>query len=119
MGCDPLSVNWTRRRTRGHAGQKRHHADAREGEERHPVPPGDVAQCAGCDRAERGEQVSGMAFFIGYLLAALGPVAAGALRDVTGGYRVPFLALAGVGVMTLLAGMAAGSDRAVGSSSAG
>jgi CP family cyanate transporter-like MFS transporter len=53
--------------------------------------------------------VSGMAFFIGYLLAALGPVAAGALRDVTGGYRAPFLALAGVGVLTLLAGVAAGS----------
>jgi CP family cyanate transporter-like MFS transporter len=53
--------------------------------------------------------VSGMAFFIGYLLAALGPVAAGALRDLTGGYRVPFLALAGVGVVTLLAGVAAGS----------
>jgi CP family cyanate transporter-like MFS transporter len=50
---------------------------------------------------------SGMAFFVGYLLAAFGPVAAGALRDVTGGYRVPFLVLAGVGVGTLAAGVAA------------
>jgi CP family cyanate transporter-like MFS transporter len=55
--------------------------------------------------------VSGMAFFVGYLLAALGPVAAGAVRDVTGGYRVPFLALAGVGVVTLLAGVIAGGSR--------
>jgi CP family cyanate transporter-like MFS transporter len=54
--------------------------------------------------------VSGMAFFVGYLFAALGPVAAGALRDLTGGYRVPFLALAGVGVITLLAGVTA-ADR--------
>jgi CP family cyanate transporter-like MFS transporter len=54
--------------------------------------------------------VSGMAFFVGYLFAALGPVAAGALRDLTGGYRVPFLALAGVGVITLLAGIVA-ADR--------
>ena len=51
--------------------------------------------------------VSGMAFFVGYLLAALGPVAAGALRDATGGYRVPFLALAAVGVTTLIAGVTA------------
>jgi MFS transporter, CP family, cyanate transporter len=55
--------------------------------------------------------VSGMAFFVGYLFAALGPVAAGALRDLTGGYRVPFLALAAVGVVTLLAGVAAGRER--------
>src|SRR5262249_30688526 len=39
---------------------------------------------------------AGMAFFVGYLLASLGPVAAGALHDLTGGYRVPFLAVAAV-----------------------
>ena len=49
-----------------------------------------------------------MAFFVGYLLAAVGPVAAGWLRDVTGGYRVPFLALAAVGTATLVAGVATG-----------
>ena len=52
--------------------------------------------------------ISGMAFFVGYLLAAVGPVAAGWLRDVTGGYRVPFLALAAVGTATLVAGVATG-----------
>jgi CP family cyanate transporter-like MFS transporter len=51
--------------------------------------------------------VSGMAFFVGYPLAAAGPVAAGALHDLTGGYRTPFLALAAVGVGTLAAGVAA------------
>jgi MFS transporter, CP family, cyanate transporter len=51
---------------------------------------------------------SGMAFFVGYLLAAAGPVATGALVDGTGEYRTPFLAIAAVGVATLVAGTAAG-----------
>jgi CP family cyanate transporter-like MFS transporter len=54
---------------------------------------------------------SGMAFFVGYLLAALGPLAAGALRDLTGGYEVPFLAVAGIGVVTLFLGVRAASGR--------
>ena len=52
--------------------------------------------------------VSGMAFFVGYLLAAAGPVAAGWLRDRTGGYEVTFLGLAAVGTATLVAGVATG-----------
>jgi CP family cyanate transporter-like MFS transporter len=53
-----------------------------------------------------------MAFLVGYLLAAAGPVAAGALRDATGGYRAPFLALAAVGVLVLGFGVvAAGRGR--------
>jgi CP family cyanate transporter-like MFS transporter len=51
---------------------------------------------------------SGMAFFVGYLLAAAGPVLAGALHDRTGEYRTAFLAIAAVGVLTLVAGIAAG-----------
>ena len=51
--------------------------------------------------------VSGMALFVGYLFSASGPVVAGALHDLTGGYRAPFLALAGVGMVTLAAGVAA------------
>ena len=46
----------------------------------------------------------GMAFFIGYLLAAAGPVAAGALHDATGGFTAVFLALAALGVATLVVG---------------
>ncbi len=56
-------------------------------------------------------RISGMAFFVGYLLAATGPVAAGALRDLTGDYRVPFLALAAVGVAVLIAGLTATRRR--------
>jgi len=51
--------------------------------------------------------LSGMAFFVGYLMAALGPVAAGALRDATGGYEVPFLTLAVLSVVTLAIGVLA------------
>lgn len=50
---------------------------------------------------------SGLAFLGGYLLAALGPVAAGALRDLSGGYQVPFLALAGLGIVVLVLGVIA------------
>ena len=49
---------------------------------------------------------SGMAFFVGYLLAALGPVAAGALRDATGGFTAVFATLAVLGVITLVVGLA-------------
>jgi MFS transporter, CP family, cyanate transporter len=57
-------------------------------------------------------EVSGMAFFVGYLVAAAGPVAAGALHDLTGSYVAPFLALTVVGVVTLAAGVAAGGRGA-------
>jgi MFS transporter, CP family, cyanate transporter len=50
---------------------------------------------------------TGMAFFVGYLLAAAGPVMAGALRDATGGFTAVFLALAALGVITLVLGVAA------------
>jgi CP family cyanate transporter-like MFS transporter len=51
---------------------------------------------------------TGMALFVGYLLAAAGPVLAGALRDATGGYAVPFAALAVFAVPVLAAGVASG-----------
>jgi CP family cyanate transporter-like MFS transporter len=47
-----------------------------------------------------------MTFFVGYVVAAVGPVAVGALRDATGGYAVPFVVLA-----TLSVGMLAVSPR--------
>jgi CP family cyanate transporter-like MFS transporter len=49
--------------------------------------------------------LSGMALLVGYLVAATGPVLAGALYDVSGSFRVPFLALAGIGVATLAIGV--------------
>jgi CP family cyanate transporter-like MFS transporter len=50
---------------------------------------------------------TGMAFLVGYTLAALGPVALGRLTDLTGGYRVGFLVLGAVGVATAVVGTAA------------
>jgi CP family cyanate transporter-like MFS transporter len=47
---------------------------------------------------------TGMAFFVGYLMAAAGPVAAGALRDVTGSYAPVFAVLSVLGVLTLAVG---------------
>ncbi|MEV4623188.1 MFS transporter [Asanoa sp. NPDC049573] len=54
-------------------------------------------------------KASGMAFFVGYLLASVGPVAVGFLHDLTGGFRAPFLALVGFGLVTLVVGVAAGN----------
>jgi MFS transporter, CP family, cyanate transporter len=50
-------------------------------------------------------RLSGMALLVGYLLAATGPVLAGALYDLVGSYRVPFLVLAGIGAATLAVGV--------------
>lgn len=55
-------------------------------------------------------RASSMAFFVGYLLAALGPLAVGVLHDATGGFGVPYVALAVFGVLTLAAGLVAGSS---------
>jgi CP family cyanate transporter-like MFS transporter len=54
-------------------------------------------------------RAAGMAFFVGYLLAAAGPVAVGLLHDVTGDYRWPYLALVGAGLATLAAAVPAGA----------
>jgi MFS transporter, CP family, cyanate transporter len=56
--------------------------------------------------AEETSRLTAMTFFVGYIVAALGPVAVGALRDATGGYAIPFVALATIGV-----GMLAASPR--------
>jgi CP family cyanate transporter-like MFS transporter len=53
--------------------------------------------------ADEAGQLTAMTFFVGYLLAAVGPVAVGALRDATGGYAVPFVALAALSVGMLVA----------------
>ena len=55
---------------------------------------------------------TGMAFFVGYLLAAVGPVAAGALLDRSG-FTTVFLGLAALGGLTLAVGLAAAPRRAV------
>jgi len=47
-----------------------------------------------------------MAFFVGYSVASVGPVAAGYLRDATGGFTAVYLSLSALGVLTLAAGLA-------------
>jgi CP family cyanate transporter-like MFS transporter len=47
-----------------------------------------------------------MAFFVGYSLAAIGPVAAGYVRDATGSFAPVYLSLSVLGVLTLLVGVA-------------
>lgn len=41
-------------------------------------------------------------FLVGYSVAAAGPAAIGAARDITGGFTVPFLALAGISAAQVL-----------------
>jgi CP family cyanate transporter-like MFS transporter len=62
--------------------------------------------------ATAAARASGMAFFVGYLLAAAGPVVTGALHDLTGGFRIPFLAVAAFGLLVLAAGVLAGRPAA-------
>jgi CP family cyanate transporter-like MFS transporter len=65
-----------------------------------------VLSTLGANSAESAA-ASGMALFLGYLLAAAGPVLAGALLDATGSYVVPFAVLAVFAVPVLLAGVRA------------
>jgi MFS transporter, CP family, cyanate transporter len=57
--------------------------------------------------ARESAAVTGMALFVGYLLAAVGPVVAGAMRDATGGYTWPFAVFAVFSIPVLLAGLRA------------
>jgi len=52
--------------------------------------------------ADEAGRLTAMTFFVGYIVAAVGPVAVGALRDATGGYAVPFVALAALSVAMLV-----------------
>lgn len=55
-------------------------------------------------------RLSGMAQTIGYLIAALGPVGAGALRQLTGGWTLPLAILLATCGLALVAGLGAGRD---------
>ncbi len=57
--------------------------------------------------------LSGMAQSVGYALAAVGPIAVGALHDATGGWTAPLAVLVGVAAVDLAFGLGAGSDRFV------
>jgi MFS transporter, CP family, cyanate transporter len=57
--------------------------------------------------------LAGMGQSIGYLFAAAGPVAIGALHDATGGWRVPLAVLAVVAAVHTVIGLRAGRDAHV------
>ncbi|MGP4029551.1 CynX/NimT family MFS transporter [Actinomadura sp. 3N407] len=59
-------------------------------------------------------QLSGMAQGIGYLIAALGPLAVGALHDATGGWSVPIAGVLIVCAVMTVPGLSAGRNRSVG-----
>ncbi|WP_077305679.1 CynX/NimT family MFS transporter [Terribacillus halophilus] len=60
--------------------------------------------------AQEAAELSGMAQFVGYLLAAVGPTLVGLLHDVTSGWKVPLLLLLTVAVSLWLVGMGAGKN---------
>ncbi|MDN3353952.1 MFS transporter [Actinomadura sp. DC4] len=62
-------------------------------------------------------QLSGMAQGIGYVIAALGPLAIGAVHDATHGWSVPAVLVLAVSVVMLVPGLSAGRDRTIGDES--
>jgi CP family cyanate transporter-like MFS transporter len=54
-----------------------------------------------------------MAQGVGYLLASTGPITVGALRDITGGWTVPFTFIALLLIPFTISAMLAGRDRMV------
>ncbi|QKW33666.1 MFS transporter [Actinomadura sp. NAK00032] len=67
--------------------------------------------------AQVAAQLSGMAQGVGYVIAALGPLALGALHDATGGWSVPMAGVLAVCVAMAVPGAAAGRLRTVGAPS--
>jgi CP family cyanate transporter-like MFS transporter len=67
-----------------------------------------LTQAAPDHAAARG--YAAMAFFVGYLMAAIGPVAAGALLEATS-YRAVFATLGVLGAVTLVIGVASAGSR--------
>ena len=63
--------------------------------------------------ATRAAELSGMAQTIGYALAAVGPFALGALRDWSGAWEAPLVALVLTTVALLVVGVAAGRAQTV------
>ncbi len=61
----------------------------------------------------RAGTLSGMAQCLGYLLAAAGPPAIGALHDATGSWTPPLLAVLAMLAVALVAGVLAGRDRTI------
>ncbi|MFJ1706724.1 CynX/NimT family MFS transporter [Kitasatospora sp. NPDC088346] len=56
-------------------------------------------------------QLGGMSQAVGYLVAASGPVGAGALHQLTGGWTVPLVLMLGLAAAAAVAGWGAGRNR--------
>ncbi|WP_149564175.1 CynX/NimT family MFS transporter [Streptomyces cacaoi] len=69
--------------------------------------------------AHTAARLSGMAQTWGYLLAAAGPLALGAVHQVTGGWTVPIVLLLCVCAGLVLLGLGAGRNRRIGEPAAG
>ncbi|GAA4106472.1 MULTISPECIES: CynX/NimT family MFS transporter [Streptomyces] len=63
--------------------------------------------------AQTAARLSGMAQTVGYLLAAVGPLAAGAVHQATGGWTIPIVLVLGVCAAALAVGLFAARDRTV------
>jgi cyanate transporter len=59
-------------------------------------------------------QLSGMSQGLGYLIAALGPLAVGAVHDATHGWSAPAVLVLVLSVVMLVPGFGAGRDRTIG-----
>lgn len=64
--------------------------------------------------AQVAAQLSGMAQGTGYLIAAVGPLAIGAIHDATGGWTLPMIVVLAITAALAIPGMAAGRNRTVG-----
>ncbi|PAE07950.1 MFS transporter [Terribacillus saccharophilus] len=60
--------------------------------------------------AQESAELSGMAQFVGYLLAAVGPTLFGLLHDVTSSWTVPLALLVAVAAVLWIVGMGAGKN---------
>lgn len=68
------------------------------------------------DNAQTAARLSSMAQGIGYIIGAFGPLIAGLLRDICGGWGIPGLFLGLIGFSAIVAGLGAGRSRLVGQS---
>lgn len=59
-------------------------------------------------------QLSGMAQGLGYVIAALGPLAVGAMHDATHGWSAPTVLILVISVLMLVPGLGAGRTRTIG-----
>ncbi|MBH1962731.1 MAG: MFS transporter [Comamonadaceae bacterium] len=66
------------------------------------------------DNASQAAALSGMSQFVGYLLAAAGPMAMGALHDGLGSWHVPLGLCAAVALVAAFMGVLAGRDLRIG-----